>query len=83
MTASQFVLVYDTAAAKLTDVREFDDVQAAADAVPELERRHRRDATIHVVMLSGESLDTTKATHGTYFRDSSEIVESLAGTATA
>jgi hypothetical protein len=83
MTASQFVLVYDISAGALTDVKQFADPRAAADAVIELERCHRGNARIHVVMLSGESLDSLKATHATYFRNGRDFVESLVGTTAA
>jgi hypothetical protein len=81
MTVSHFVLEYDTAVGRLASVREFDDPDVAADAVVALERRHRSDARVHVVMLTGESLESIKATHGTYFRDTPDFVGSLAAAA--
>jgi hypothetical protein len=81
MTASQFVLVYDIRAGQLAHVERFDDPHAAADAVIQLEKHHAGDAHIHVVMLAGESLESIKATHGTYFRDASDLLGSLAAAA--
>jgi hypothetical protein len=81
MTVTHFILEYDTAAGELTAVRRFDDPAAAADTVIALERRYRDTPHIHVVMLTGESLDSLKATHGTYFRDPSDFPDSLAAAA--
>jgi hypothetical protein len=83
MTASPFVLEYDTAAGALVSVRRFDDPDEAANAVLALERRHRDTPAIHVVMLTGESLDSLKATHGTYFRDAPDLPGSLVAAAAA
>ena len=83
MTARHFVLVYNARAGALVDVLEFADATAAADTVIELERRHRADSDVHVVMLTGDSLDSVKATHGTYFRDARDAVGSLSGAAAA
>jgi hypothetical protein len=81
MTASQFVLQYDTAERRRIAVEQFDDPVAAADAVVALERRHRNSRLVHVVMLSGESLGSIKATHGTHFRDTPDFMDSLAAAA--
>jgi hypothetical protein len=93
VTASNFVLVYDTSIGALTELRQFEDSGAAADAVIELEQRDRGDRRIHerdrgdrrihVVMLTGESLESVKATHGTYFRNAPDLVASLSGAAAA
>jgi hypothetical protein len=81
MTASQFVLVYDTTAGTLTELKQFRDARAASDAVIELERRYADVTNVHVVMLGGESLESLKATHGTYFRDVSDLLDALAAAA--
>jgi hypothetical protein len=67
--------VHDAAAGALAELRRFDDAEAAA-AVIELEDLHRGDVRMHVVMLSGESRESLAATHGTYFRDASDLVRS-------
>jgi hypothetical protein len=78
MTASQFVLVYDVAAGAVVDVQRFDDPEAAAAVVLALEEHHRGDVGIHVVMLTSESLESLRATHGTYFGTTDDLVGSLA-----
>ena len=64
-----FLLVYDTHAQQLRDLRRYseaDEAQAIRE-YEELEARHRDDRRIEVVLVSSDSLKTVRRTHGHYF----------------
>jgi hypothetical protein len=77
MTASQFILVYDSERKALERHEQFRDPAAAAESYRGTERAYRDRPEIHVVMLSGKSLDTLAATHGTYFKEPFEFIKDL------
>lgn len=77
MPTSQFILVYNTERKALEHHHEFNDPTVAADAYRDTERVYRERPEMHVVMLSGESLETLAATHGTYFREPFYFIKDL------
>ena len=79
MSATQFVLVYDNSKRSLAERLEFRDPAAAAEEYLRLERDLSENANLHVVMLSGESLEAVTATHGTYFREPFFFLRDLDG----
>lgn len=79
MVASQFILVYDSERKSLERHERFRDPVAAAEAYRQTERAYKDRPEVHVVMLSGQSLDTLAATHGTYFKEPFEFIKDLDG----
>lgn len=79
MTASQFILVYNSERAALEGREQFRDPAAAAEAYRTAEHAYHGRPEMHVVMLSGESLETLAATHGTYFQDPFSFIKGLDG----
>jgi hypothetical protein len=77
MTASQFILVYDNERKSLERHDQFRDPAAAEEAYRDTERAYRDRPEVHVVMLSGQSLQTLAATHGTYFKEPLEFIKDL------
>lgn len=62
-----FLIVFDTAEQELVELCEFDDAGEAAAAYAKLERAHRGDRKLEIVVVSSDSLETVKRTHGNYF----------------
>jgi hypothetical protein len=79
MAATQFVLVYDSAHRALIEQEAFSDPAAAAEAYFRAEERFRGVKETQVVMLSGESLESVQATHGTFFAEPFAFVRALNG----
>jgi hypothetical protein len=71
MTDVHLLLVYDRRALKISHQHVFDDYQRAFDEYLALEEQHRADDSLEIVLLSSDSLESIKRTHGNYFRDSS------------
>ena len=65
------LLIYDQRALRITHQQVFDDYQLAFDAYLASEQQHRADTTMEIVLLSSDSLESIKITHGNYFRDPS------------
>ena len=63
-----FLLVFDHSNAKLICVREFGtDLAAAVRAYGEMEKEHRDNADIDILLVGSDSLETVKVTHANYF----------------
>jgi hypothetical protein len=64
-----FILVYDIPSRQL-EIHSFEeDYDAAVDAYDELEREHRRDRSIEVVLVGADSIETIHKTHSHYFAE--------------
>lgn len=62
-----FLIVFDTTRQELVSKQEFEDNEQAAAAYAELERQHRHDRSVEIVLVSADSIETIKRTHGNYF----------------
>lgn len=65
-----FLLVYDAAAGSLRGFEEYLHAETAMKDFATLEDEHRSDEDVQVVLLTSDSLETLKTTHGHYFADS-------------
>ena len=73
-----FVLVYDRRAGRLSaPIEDFEDSALGMKRRFELERLHRDDSSIEVVMLSASSEEQIRSTHSRYFKTLSELVADL------
>ena len=74
-----FLIVYDTAAGEILELKRFGALQRALALskrfARELAERDRRN--IEVVLLSAESEDELRRTHSRYFESSAELAESI------
>jgi len=74
-----FLIVYDTAAGEILELKRFGVLQRALALskrfARELAERDRRN--IEVVLLSAESEDELRRTHSRYFESSAELAESI------
>jgi len=77
MTASQFVLVYDVDERRVAELRRFDDPEAAAAAVVQLEEQNAGSPRWHVVLLASGSEDALRKTHGTYFHPAASFLRDI------
>ena len=70
-----FLLVYDQAAGRVLQIKEFadDDRSAALDERFALEREHADDPNLEVIVLSAADLAALEATHARYFKDVQEL----------
>lgn len=67
-----FILVYDHRRGDLVEEIPFgQDSDAAVRAYSDLERQHRDDKGIEIVLVGSDSFDTIRQTHANYFADSS------------
>jgi len=77
-----FLLVFDHLAGALVgDPQEFSDATEAANAYAQLEREHRGDRHLEIVLVGSDSIETIRQTHGNYFagdRRSRRFAEELA-----
>ena len=68
MALTHFLLVYDFSRGELAEApREFTNADEAAAAYAELEREHRGDPNLEIVLVGADSIETIKQTHGNYF----------------
>jgi hypothetical protein len=68
MPLIHFLIVYDHRAQRLAQKpEEFTDADEAAAAYAQLEREHRDETNLEIVLLSADSLNTIRQTHGNYF----------------
>lgn len=68
MPLIHFLLVYDVVRQELAaPPEEYSTAADAAAAYAELERKHRNDPNVEIVLVGADSLDTIKHTHGNYF----------------
>jgi hypothetical protein len=74
-----FLITYDRSSGELTDLREFtaSERDVALQERFALERAHRRDTDVEVVLVGSESLDALKQTHSRYFKTAGELAEAL------
>ena len=74
-----FLIVYDTAAGEILELKRFGVLQRALALskrfAREFAERDRRN--IEVVLLSAESEDELRRTHSRYFESSAELAESI------
>lgn len=68
-----FLLVYDRRAGRIVHEQAFGDVKDALAERFRMERLHRANGDIEVVVLSAESREALERTHARYFRTLSEL----------
>lgn len=61
------LLVYSLTSQKLIDQEEFDNGEKAMSRYFEVERDHRDDRTVEIVLIAADSIDTIRYTHASYF----------------
>ncbi len=74
-----FLVTYDRAAGKLLTFREFEDFERN-DALQEsfrLERTHRDNPDVEVVLLGAESRRALEKTHSRYFKALDELAKAI------
>jgi hypothetical protein len=66
-----FLLVYDQAAGRVLQIKEFPDDQrnAALDEQFALEREHATDPNLEIIVLTAADHAALQATHARYFKD--------------
>lgn len=62
-----FLLVFNRATGELVSIDQFEEQDQATSALSLIERSHEDDDQIEVVLISADSVDTLKKTHGHYF----------------
>jgi hypothetical protein len=62
-----FLLVFDHARQELVESQEFTHPDEATEAYERVEREHRADPNLEVVLVGSDSIETVKLTHGNYF----------------
>lgn len=67
MPLIHFLIVFDHGQQRLISADEFSDATEAANAYAELERLHRGNENLEIVLVGADSLDTIRQTHGNYF----------------
>jgi len=67
------LLVYDRSHGRLVREQSYADSQAALEERFAAERTHRGNPGIEVVVLTAESRDAIRRTHGRYFHSVSEL----------
>jgi hypothetical protein len=76
-----YLLMYDHRQQKLLQAEPYDDATTAAEAYARLEREHREDTGLEIVLISADSLDTIRLTHGNYFDgEGPAVTEQVAAT---
>lgn len=80
MPLIHFLIVFDHNAQRLLRAEEFTDADKAAAAYAQLEREHRDETNLEIVLVGADSIDTIRQTHGNYFDgEGSGVTERLAG----
>jgi len=62
-----FLLVFNRTSGELISIDSFEEQDLATSALSVSERSHEGDEQIEVVLISADSIDTLKKTHGHYF----------------
>ena len=75
MSMVHYLLVYDHDAGRLREQHLFLDSDEAVAAYADLERLHRYDRRLEIVLVSAESLDVIMRTHAHYFMETIEPLE--------
>lgn len=70
---SHFLLVFDRAHSRLLREQEFAEHRKALEERFRAERLHRENPDIEVVVLSAESQEALRLTHGRYFQTVSSL----------
>jgi hypothetical protein len=70
-----YLLVYDHGARMLTENTLYTDSDEAVEAYSALEQEHRDDKGLEIVLVSAESLDIIRRTHGHYFAEAGTPLE--------
>jgi hypothetical protein len=81
MALIHFLIVYDHAEQQLRELHEFTDAEKAAAAYADLERRHRDERNLEIVLVGADSIDTIRQTHGNYFDGDSPSEDRLVAAA--
>lgn len=71
-----FLLVYDQHAGKLLQMTEYADADrdAALEMRFDLERQHRLEPNLEIVLLGARDADTLRLTHARYFKTVGELI---------
>lgn len=72
-----YLVIYDIPAAKADVISYGTDYEAAVEAYDEIEKQHREDAHIDVVLLGSDSVETLKRTHSSYFELSERHIDQI------
>ena len=67
-------MVYDRPRGELVSITPFEDSREALRAWFAEEHKHRQDPNLEIVVLSGESEDHLRMTHGRYFSQMHDIL---------
>lgn len=70
-----FLLVFNRTSGELVSIDKFEEQDLAISAFSLLERSHEDDDRIEVVLISADSVETLKKTHGHYFFDLETILD--------
>lgn len=80
MPLIHYLIVFDHSQQALLQAQEYADADEAAAAYAQLERKHRGDTNLEIVLVGADSLDTIRQTHGNYFDSGgAAVTEHLAG----
>ena len=73
-----FLLVFDHEQAKLIHQDDFGhDLEAAVAAYGEMEKKHRDNDSIDIVLVGSDSIETVMVTHANYFDGSAGLSKYL------
>lgn len=70
-----FILIFNRLSGQLIKNELFDDANMAADQLSIDEHRYADDENIEVLLISSDSVDTLKKTHGHYFTGASKDLD--------
>lgn len=70
-----FILVFNRLTGQLINNESFDDVNIAADELSVLEHKYAENENIEVLLVSSDSVETLKKTHGHYFAGPSDELD--------
>lgn len=74
---SHFVLIFDRHRSSPPAVEQFDDAEAAKARLFVAEQELRGDPHRGVVLLYADSVESLRRTHGSYFLDLDELLETV------
>lgn len=72
---AHFLIVYDRRAGRLLREEPYDDANDALKERFRVERLHRADRNLEVVVLSADSAEALRRTHARYFMTLGELAE--------